>query len=143
MKADPVLRATVALRPYPKIRFWDAPEYRAKLNAHLAQMGDGQDVDVIIRKPRKHRSSHQNAYYWGVVIDILAKHFGYEPEEMHDALLAELWRDHSRTKNGMLSPIKRTSSMSTVEFEDYCARVRRWAVQNYGVRIPEPNEVEL
>lgn len=146
--ADPVFRGKVA--PGCEGISYDSVQELINQKKHLQSIGVGQPVEVIIRKPRKHRSNNQNAYYWGVVIDILSKHFGYEPEEMHDALLYEFSKDSSKPisyefegERHIMHGVKRTSSMSTVEFEDYCARIRRWAVQNYGVRILEPNEVEV
>ncbi|MBT7988453.1 MAG: hypothetical protein HN769_01050, partial [Anaerolineae bacterium] len=33
---------------------------------------EGKDVEVVVRKKKKHRSGAQNAYYWGIVIDIIS-----------------------------------------------------------------------
>lgn len=100
----------------------------------------GQRVEVIVRKERKNRSLNQNAYYWAVIIQTLADEFGYDPEEMHEILLAEKSREYG--DNPLAPPrIKRSSSMSTVEAEEYYGRVRRWALTEFQIRIPLPNEL--
>lgn len=102
---------------------------------------EGKRVYLSVRDERKQRSKRQNSYYWAVIIPILSECFGYEPEEMHEVLLAEHAREYG--ENPLAPPkIKRTSSMSTEEAEVYYDRVRRWAIINYGVQIPLPNEIE-
>ena len=46
----------------------------------------GQRVEVIIRKPKTSRSTLQNSYYFGVVVEILAKELGYDKDEIHEIL---------------------------------------------------------
>jgi hypothetical protein len=96
-------------------------------------------VEVTVRKPKKTRSNQQNRYYWGVVVAILSDAFGYTLDEMHDALLILHSREH---QDGRPDTLKRSSKMSTSEFEDYVERVRQWAVLEYQIQIPTPNEVD-
>lgn len=67
---------------------------------HLREM-DG-DVDVIVRIQKKIRSDKENRYYWGVVIPILCKHFGYTKDEMHAALGVRFYAEHSETRVPLL-----------------------------------------
>ena len=102
------------------------------------------EVEIVVKRFRqsKLRSEQQNNYYWGVVIAILADYFGDEdPYDTHESLLWEL----SRAPRGEGKPDKiiRSSEMSTVEFEDYMARIRMWAAKKFAVYIPMPNEVEI
>jgi hypothetical protein len=97
---------------------------------------EGQRVTIDIKKFRKNRTTAQNNYYWGVLIDILSKHTGYEPEEMHDAIKIKFMPVE---KAGLISG-KSTKRLTTIEFVDLIERVQRWAAQDLQVYIPDPNE---
>lgn len=106
----------------------------------------GTKVDITIRKHRSKRTNDQNAYYWGIVIPILADHFGYDQEEMHEELKIlfnpiKSKIDPSRTIGGS------TTKMSTVEFysddeSSYVERICRWAATEYGLYVPPPKKAE-
>jgi hypothetical protein len=60
---------------------------------------------------------------------------------MHSALCLE----HLVVRNEVgPSYIKSTrlSEWTTAEWEKYMDYIRRWSIQNYGVYIPQPNEVD-
>jgi len=101
---------------------------------------NGKRVELVLRKRRCKRTLPQNAYYWGVVIEILRDHFGYDAEEMHDALKFEFLR--IRNDRGGPDSVKSTADLSTEEFAEYVKRVVRWAAQKYRVYIPDPGSVE-
>lgn len=106
----------------------------------------GTHVDITIRKHKSKRTNDQNAYYWGVVIPILASHFGYDQEEMHEELKLlfnpiKSKIDPSRTIGGS------TTKMSTEDFysdneNSYIERICRWAATEYGVYVPPPKKAE-
>lgn len=96
-------------------------------------------VEVIVRRPRKDRSNKENKYYWGVVIKILGDHLGYFPKEMHEILKHEfLLIDDGRFKY-----VRSTTSLSTVEMEDYLSKIRMWASSEHSCYVPEPNECDI
>ena len=98
----------------------------------------GQRVEVIIRKPKTSRSTLQNSYYFGVVVEILAKELGYDKDEMHEILKYKFLQS-----NAMGMPyVKSTTKLSTGEFEDYLEKIRRWAAEFLNINIPLPNECE-
>lgn len=105
---------------------------------HLESL-HGAPVEVIVQKRRKKRSDSQNRYYWGVLIPELCNYFGYEKEEMHEALKWELLRKpaHSHT---MPDTVRSTHDLTTKEFEDYLETIRRWASINHQLVLPLPNE---
>lgn len=95
---------------------------------------EGKQIKVKITQNREDsRSTEQNRYYWGVVVDILGNELGYHPEEMHDALLAE----HSVNRMVYPAKIKRTSDMTVEEMREYIDRVIIWAGVELGIYIPE------
>ena len=71
---------------------------------------------------------------------ILGEHCGYHKDEMHAALCHKFLSDID-TKTGLMR-IKGTSDLTTVEFEEFMARVRQWAGEELGVFIPLPNEYD-
>ena len=98
---------------------------------------DGKDVELCIRKKKRSRSTNQNAYYWGVVIKLLANHCGYTDEEMHEALKFQFLR-----VDGIIPTVRSTSDLTTSEFLEYISFIQVWASDTLGVYIPDPNELE-
>lgn len=94
-----------------------------------------------ISRWKQPRSMNQNKYYWGVVIEGLAQHLGYESEELHDALRQKFLRVQSLDHR--LPPhAKSTTDLNTKEFEEYVDKIRRFADVELNYFIPLPNEVE-
>lgn len=100
---------------------------------------DGKIVQVVVKIPQKPRTRRQNRYYWSCVVSIPAEHFGYLPEEMHDAYKLLFLRMH---EEGKPETIKSTTQLSTKEFNEYIEQCRQWAAEQ-GLVIPDPKEVEL
>jgi len=111
-------------------------EDKPELRKFLKRFRNGDDLEVEIRTPKKDRSLEQNAYYWGVIIKTLGDHFGYEKEEMHEALKWHFLRKHESP----LPTVKSTTRLNTKEFVDYIERIQRWASIEHGVYLPDPNE---
>jgi len=101
-------------------------------------------LDIIIRKQKKQRSNDQNRYYWGVVIPILADHFGHDnQEDMHEDLKLEFNPIESKIEPGKKIG-GTTTKMTTVEFfsaeTSYIERICRWAAMEHQVFIPPPKK---
>jgi hypothetical protein len=115
------------------------------LQVWLGSFKTGTEVDLTVKKHTTQRTLPQNAYYFGVVVNILSNYFGYEPEEMHDELKRKFNPVPSK-----LDPEKviggTTTRMSVAEFftdeTSYVNRVRRWAAVEYGIHIPDPTKIE-
>lgn len=97
-------------------------------------------VSITISRERKARSNHQNRYYHGVIIAMISEYTGQPAESVHDAMRIMFLK--VKYDNGMES-IRSTSSLSTVEMEDYVARIRHWASEFLSLYIPNPNECEV
>jgi len=110
---------------------------------YLVQLAklEGKRVELVVRKASTKRSTQQNAYYFGVVIEILAEHCGYDPAEMHEALKIRFLSDRQEDQNGLMH-VRSTARMSTDEFAEYLNRVVRWAAEYLHVYIPGPNEAD-
>lgn len=112
----------------------DNPSY---FNKNLEKF-EGKRIDVIVREYKSQRSNNQNNYYFGVVCQILGDYFGYTPEEMHDALKMKFLRKGAAD----LETVTSTTKLNTAQFEDYLENVRRWALLEYQITVPLPNEFE-
>lgn len=99
----------------------------------------GKAVEVIVSTIKKDRTKRQNRWYWSCVIGIPAEHYGYLPEEMHEAYKWMFLRQHGE---GKPETVKSTATLSTIEFTEYIEKCRQWAAEQ-GFIIPDPKEVEL
>ena len=118
------------------------PNDAEKMFGYITRLGDGTHVFVTVEKitRERQRSLDQNAYYWGVVVKILAGETGYTKDEMHDALKVKfLTYENVRGIPTVLS----TANLNTKQFEVYLEMVRRWAAMDLGIVIPEPNQVDF
>jgi hypothetical protein len=115
---------------------------RTRMKIYLRKFKPGELIYVTVGKvkERKQRSLEQNAYYHGVVLDILSDEIGYDHDEMHDALRYKFLQ-YENVKG--LKTILSTTQLTTKEFEVFLSRIRRWAAMDMGIFIPKPNEVEI
>lgn len=100
---------------------------------------EGQEIQVVVGKVKKQRSSQENKYYWAVPIKLLSEATGYTDEEMHDALRMLFLKDMSKK----IPTLRSTASLTTVEMEEYLSKIRVWASQVLNCYVPEPNEVSI
>lgn len=90
----------------------------------------------------KSRSHNQNAYYWGVVLSILADHTGDDVESLHEYFKV---RFLTRTREAISQTYKyipSTSDLTIMEFERYISQIVKFASFELGCIIPNPNEKE-
>ncbi len=113
----------------------DAPE---RYLVHLSGL-EGKRIELTLEKERKQRSSQQNKFYWSVVVNILAEHFGYSVDELHESLKWKFLKQHEDS----LVTVRSTTTLNTAEFVDYIDRIMMWAAQEHGIYIPNANEVVI
>ena len=89
------------------------------------------------------RSNPQNAYYWGVIIEMLSEELGLEKENVHELLKHQFLKYSFEVQDKLYESTKSTTQLTTIEFEKYLADVRRWSVMELNIQIPEPNEKNL
>lgn len=107
----------------------------------------GKKVTFEIKVDRKKRSNNQNSYYWGIVIEIMYRVFreaGLEldtPMDAHDILKAKFNKEVVCNNQGeVIEVVKSTTKNNTFEQEEYHEKIRKWALEFWGVIIPLPNE---
>ncbi len=107
---------------------------------HLAKH-EGKRIELVLRKRRSKRSDSQNRWYWGVCVEILANHCGYDSDEMHEALKIKFLSNHQEDEKGLMR-VGSTARLTTDEFIAYTNRVVRWAAESLSVYIPDPSQVD-
>ena len=121
-----------------------ADHVKSAIKRWCATFRNGTHVEIIIRKYKTKRSNDQNAYYWGVVIPIIADYVGHDnPEDMHEDLKLKFNPVKSK-----IDPTKKiggtTTKLSTVDFfsaeTSYVERICRWASMECGLYIPPPKK---
>ena len=111
----------------------------------------GDLITIDIEKVYSKRTIPENKYFHGVVIPILADYWGYDvriPEEI-EAVKQILYKEHltskvrlSRDKRRKFSITRRASDLNTKEFEQFMQDIRDWAIVEFQVKIPTPDELK-
>ena len=101
-------------------------------------------LTVTIQKYRKKRSLTANAYYWGVIVETLAQHFGYRPDEMHMALLGAYTGWETRVFRGHEITVPRRTSttpetMDTMDFQGLIQTAQQIAAEE-GIILEDQHE---
>lgn len=136
LRQTPLLRARVS--PDGKRIIWHGVDGKRWDTVKLFLKD--QEVEITIGKWCKKRSLKQNAFLWAVVNPMVAEAAGYQTsEEAHDALRMHFLLKHG--DDGKLPTIGSTAELSTVEFNDYIAKVQQLAAEQWGIYVPDPNEV--
>lgn len=113
-------------------------DYVDKFNEYLIPL-EGKEIEVIVRRRKKGRTNPQNAWYWSCVVGLAAEHFGYTPDEMHEAYKFMFLQRKEQDKP---ITVKSTTSLSTVEFTEYVEKCRQFCAEE-GIVIPDPGDIEL
>lgn len=104
-------------------------------------------VSLTVQEYKPKRSSPQNRYYFGVVVDLICRALnegGVEVtrEGTHELLkLRFLKEDHPIGNDGeFVTMVKSTTELNKEEFDEYLEHCKRFAAEYLNVVIPEPNE---
>lgn len=108
----------------------------------------GKDIELVIQKRTKRRSTEQNNYYWGcivnVLIDAIKEEWGdiYSKEKAHLLLKANVnFKEKVNEGTGEIIRItKTTTTHNTIEQEEYHENCRRFIEEWFNVKVPLPNE---
>ncbi len=102
-----------------------------------------QDVEIILQQPEKDRSDQQRKYYYGVIVKRLCEVSGYDKDDMNEILAKRCLSFEISMKDGCVETFyRRPSSLNTKETELFHEKCRQFAMSEYQVYIPLPNEVE-
>jgi hypothetical protein len=111
-----------------------------RYHAYIYKFKDCSEMFLVLGHKTKAtvRSDQQNRYYWGVVVDLLAVHTGYTPDEMHEALKLKFLIIH---RPGLPDTVKSTAKLTISEFMEYIDSIQKWAARDMGCVIPDPDSV--
>jgi hypothetical protein len=113
------------------------------LHSFLMTAVPGKQLKVTIQVATKRRSDEQNRYLWGVVYPTILQSSeelgGWSAEDLHEYFLGEIygWDTLAGFGRKRLRPIRRSSGMSTVEFNDFISQIQQRMAEQ-GVFIPDP-----
>jgi hypothetical protein len=111
---------------------------------NLKELEDGRHIATI--KKANTRSQNQNAYYWGVVCQLVyegLKDLGFDTvrnkDDAHE-VMKNLFLTTKEEVNGVtITKVKSTRTLSRAEFIDYLTHIETWASDYLSVNIPAPN----
>jgi len=122
--------------------------YNRKIFDGLIMGLEGKDVDIVISRKRKKRSSNQNRYYHGVIIPAIqlgmmeTQGEWLSASEVHEFLKSNF--NYKEVVIGSTGEIVRipltTTDKSTLEFEEFLDKIRTFSDTFLNVIIPLPNE---
>lgn len=117
------------------------------IRKQFSELKDGTYLVKI--STRKVRSLPQNAYYWGVVCDMVKEGLrdaGFQDisttDDAHEVMKGLfLKREIISLETGeVLTGSKSTTTLTTLEFNTYIEKIQQWAAEYLGISIPSPNE---
>ena len=119
---------------------------RRQFDEQVRQFREGAQVEIAVTVRRTVRSLQQNAYYWGVVIQVISDHTGYTPDEVHEFLKMKFIPKRLALSDGN-GEIRdefviggSTRKMNTIQFGEFMEDCRRFAAETLDCFIPDPNE---
>lgn len=123
---------------------------RSLFDEGLRLMAREKDLAVIIEvKPeKKYRSVFQNSYYWGIVITSIAtrlRELGHDVDKdlTHEFLKGKFLYTEMVTDTEVIKIPRKTSELTTTEFEEYVEMVKQFSAETLNIFIPDPNDDEV
>lgn len=120
---------------------------RKAFDAAVAELKDGWEVELEIRRLRATRSQKQNRYHWGVVMKMISGETGYTREEIHDLMKMKFLSKELAFLDGNGEVVEQyvlggsTRGLDTKEFSEFDERIKEWAAgPPLNLYIPDPNE---
>lgn len=117
-------------------------------NRGLGQLPDGEYL-LTVEKAHATRSLQANAFYWGVVIEAIARHTEQPAGDIHEFCKQQFLPKKLALadKNGEIHDDGTilggsTTKLNKVEFYEYCEQIRAWALDFFGLDIPTPDQRE-
>lgn len=109
---------------------------------------EGKDVEIIVRNKKKYRSNPQNRFYHGCVVPCIKYameskgFFINNTEQVHELLKYKFLKGEmlNVSTGELIETIGSTTRLSTIDFEDYLTKIRKWASEYLDCIVPMPNE---
>ena len=161
-KFKPYVKATTTKKDGVISWKWDEGEekkFKNYLNSLQFKEATAK-IKLTVERYRNDASTQQFRYLWGVVYPILGDYFGYDAYEydefMHRPLKAmflgykrveqrsvyKIFKEPIKTVNATVVELISITELDTKEMTEFIENIRRWALKEYNVYIPAPNEVD-
>lgn len=111
---------------------------------------EGKNVVITFSKPKKSRSNNQNAYYWGVVINLVQQGLLDATGELRSAndihynillpMFAPINDIINKEMGEVINERITSSAMTTTQFMEYILEIQKWSAEFLNIDIPNPNE---
>lgn len=119
---------------------------REAIRKLFAELKDG--IYLVKVATRRRRSLPQNAYYWGVVVDMVKDglidngYQGITAEDAHELIKSMFLKKQivSEQTGEVLEFYRSTAELTTWEFSQFIDQIAQWAAEYLGIAIPLPNE---
>lgn len=119
---------------------FDKEEDKKKFFSILKQLKGSHAVSI--KKNRATRSMAQSRYYWGVVMAYLSDETGFTKDEAHQLMQRQFLKYPKQVSEGVEEMfVRSTTSLNTLEMNEYIEQIRIFAVSELGCYIPEPGEI--
>jgi hypothetical protein len=96
---------------------------------YISKLKDDDIIEVTKKQTKTIRSTLQNNYYWGIVVDIISNHHWMTAIETHLAIKKTFW-------------VETTTDLSTSEFKYLMELIQELWKTKFWVVIPSPSSVE-
>jgi hypothetical protein len=114
------------------------------LSDNLTELEDGRYF-VTIKKANT-RSHNQNAYYWGVVCQLVyegLKDAGFDTvrnkDDAHEVMKNLFLTTKEEVGGVTITKVRSTRQLSRAEFIDYLTHIETWCFDYLGFVLPAPN----
>lgn len=103
---------------------------------YTQQFKEGEDLVLSLERKKRNRSGQQNNYYWGVVLDLIARHTGHSSNELHEIYKRMFLPHEFITYNGKEIRVPgSTANLNTLTFGEYLDKIIAEA-GSMGISIP-------
>ena len=136
---DEIVTTATTTKGRLRVRNWN------RVESELKNSRDGEWL-VTISRAKATRSGQANRYYWGTVVQAVAEHTGYTPDEVHEIFKAKFipkrlaLADGNGEAQGEFVIGGTTTRLDTTEFYEYVEAIRQWAAETLSIDIPDPVE---
>lgn len=113
-----------------------------RISHFLSGLSVGKGWLVEVKEVQRRRSDQQNRYLWGVAYPAILKHLpGWTADDLHEFCLGECfgWEMLEGFGKRRMRPIKRSSKLTTTEFQDFIAHIQV-SMAEKGIWVPDPDE---
>ena len=109
---------------------------------------EGKIIELSLKVWHKKRTTPQNSYYWGVVIELIKNYINdlgndFDSDTIHELLRSLFLKQTKEIVNKESGEVKTiefiqsTTKLSTIEFETYLESCKRYAAETFELYIPD------